>query len=106
MDANQLVERVARAIREAPMRVTMARPDRVIDPNIPVTDGDMLRARAALREIVAAAGIKPDPDSGRLVAVDALDKNGMHLRALGAEEMAVACESGAALLRALAEGGE
>ncbi|MBX9594225.1 MAG: hypothetical protein K2X46_07680 [Roseomonas sp.] len=47
--------------------------------------------------------MKADPDSGRFVAVDALDSNGMHLRALGAEDMAQACEAGAALLRVLAE---
>lgn len=92
MDANTLVERVARAMRTARLIATDAAPILIaFSADAPAEDVDIAIARAALREIVAAAG-----------GVDALNDAAAAVLDDWAKD---AEQQTAALLRALAEGG-
>ena len=96
MNADTLREVVARAIREAPMRATGVKPD----PEIPLTDGEMLRGDAALQAIVQAAGLDAE---GLRYEADRLEKQAKSAEVDGLTEVvAPRRRATVALLRALA----
>jgi hypothetical protein len=81
MTRAELIEAMARAIREAPMRDTISSRN-VIDPTIPLTEGEIIRGRAALAAIEASGFVvrpkHPTPEMQRAGALSLRDNEDWH----------------------------
>ena len=73
MTRDELVEKMARAIREAPIRATI-KGESIIDGSLPMTPADLLRGTAALAAI-EAAGCVVMPREALEKALEALLKS-------------------------------